>query len=133
MEPRKRRRLDPTIAAAIAAATNQVLDPENAGMPQAKPSDSAGDSIPLNVIFSLMKEVIPEDFKVSNDAKVCMQECVNELIMFLTQEASEQCAATHNKILTGDDLIGAMQTLGFDEHYLALMEMILCGKLSVNE
>lgn len=138
MEPKKRRKasIDPTIAAAIEAVKGNTAQEKdgNAEDPLRRPdADCSVDQIPLNVIFSLMKEVLPDDLKVSNNVKTCMQDCVNELVMFLTQEASEYCATYHKKILTAEDLIYAMETLGFGEHYITIMRMILYGRIDLGE
>ena len=77
-----------------------------------------------------MREVVPDNVMFSREAKTCMQDCVNELIMFLAQEASDLCVVSNKRVITGEDLIAAMETLGFDEHYIVLMRMILYGKVN---
>lgn len=131
MDP-KRRKYDPVVAAAIASANNQALEIDvTEDAQQKKPVNGTIDQIPINVIHTIMREVLPESMKISLDAKVCMQNCVNELIMFLTQEASEYCATVHKKHISAEDLIYAMEVLGFDDHYIILMKMILYGKIDV--
>ncbi|CAI4251699.1 BFH_collapsed_G0001680.mRNA.1.CDS.1 [Saccharomyces cerevisiae] len=43
--------------------------------------------LPINNVARLMKNTLPPSAKVSKDAKECMQECVSELISFVTSEA----------------------------------------------
>ena len=45
-----------------------------------------------------------------------MQECVSEFISFVTQEASDKVLQEKRKTVTGDDVLFAMSTLGFDEY-----------------
>ena len=78
--------------------------------------------------------------QVSKDAKECMQECVSEFISFLTSEyailalschfdslgfiaflvppcrASDRCIDEKRKTITGDDILFALSTLGFDNY-----------------
>lgn len=63
-----------------------------------------------------MKRVIPENGKVAKDAKETCQECVSEFISFITSEASERCQHEKRKTINGEDLLWAMQTLGFDSY-----------------
>ncbi len=63
-----------------------------------------------------MKRVIPNEGKVAKDAKECSQECVSEFISFITSEASERCLHEKRKTINGEDLLYAMQTLGFDNY-----------------
>ena len=88
------------------------------------------DQIPLSTLSYIMKDCVPDELKISKESKECMQECVKELIMFLTQEASEICKAAHKNTITGEDLIAAMEALGFNEHYTYLMKVMLFGKVN---
>merc|ERR1712065_51739 len=63
-----------------------------------------------------MKQVLPENAKVSKEAKEVVQECVSEFISFVTSEASDRCQQEKRKTISGDDLIWAMSTLGFDRY-----------------
>ena len=96
---------------------------------QLPPSLQLGQ-ISLATISSIMKEVVPEDVKISNEVKECMQDCVNELIMFLAQEASDLCVISRKRVITAEEIITALETLGFDEHYYVLMKMILYGRVN---
>lgn len=63
-----------------------------------------------------MKRVLPESGKVAKEAKECVQECVSEFISFITSEASERCMHEKRKTINGEDILWAMQTLGFDPY-----------------
>ena len=63
-----------------------------------------------------MKAAVPKSGKIAKDAKECVQECVSEFISFITSEASEKCALEKRKTINGEDLIYAMQQLGFDSY-----------------
>ena len=45
-----------------------------------------------------------------------MQECVTEFLLFVTSEANEICKRKKRNTVQGDDIIEAMQELGFDQY-----------------
>ncbi|KAL6011106.1 Nuclear transcription factor Y subunit B-3 [Asimina triloba] len=63
-----------------------------------------------------MKKAVPDNGKISKDAKETVQECVSEFISFITSEASDKCQREKRKTINGDDLLWAMATLGFEEY-----------------
>ncbi|XP_059067218.1 nuclear transcription factor Y subunit B-2-like [Cryptomeria japonica] len=71
-----------------------------------------------------MRKILPPTAKLSKEAKQTMQECVSEFLSFVTGEASHQCQKEKRKTLTGEDLIWAMASLGF-EHYAQALENYL--------
>lgn len=42
--------------------------------------------LPIANITKIMKKSLPENAKISKDAKECVQECVSEFISFVTSE-----------------------------------------------
>ena len=52
--------------------------------------------------------------KVSRDARETVQECVSEFLQFITSEASEICLNAKRTTVQGEDIIKALQKLGFD-------------------
>jgi nuclear transcription Y subunit beta len=75
-------------------------------------------------INRIMKKVLPPNAKVSKEAKEAIQECVSEFISFVTQEASDKVLQEKRKTVTGDDVLWAMSTLGF-EHYIEPLKIYL--------
>eukprot|EP00361_Fabrea_salina_P002172 CAMPEP_0202430484 /NCGR_PEP_ID=MMETSP1345-20130828/3909_1 /ASSEMBLY_ACC=CAM_ASM_000843 /TAXON_ID=342563 /ORGANISM="Fabrea Fabrea salina" /LENGTH=106 /DNA_ID=CAMNT_0049041975 /DNA_START=48 /DNA_END=368 /DNA_ORIENTATION=+ len=67
-----------------------------------------------------MKKALPPNAKISKDAKECVQECVSEFISFITSEACEKCLGEKRKTINGDDLLFALNTLGFEKYLDAL-------------
>lgn len=78
-----------------------------------------------------MKSSVPPTAKIAKDAKECVQEyvlyrsssscandtrCVSEFISFITSEAAEKCQLEKRKTIGGEDILGAMSTLGFDNY-----------------
>jgi nuclear transcription Y subunit beta len=72
--------------------------------------------LPIANISRIMKKALPTNAKISKDAKECVQECVSEFISFITGEACEKCLSERRKTITGDDLLHALTTLGFEKY-----------------
>ncbi|XP_020098726.1 LOW QUALITY PROTEIN: nuclear transcription factor Y subunit B-4-like [Ananas comosus] len=72
--------------------------------------------LPIANIGRIMRKAIPENGKISKDAKESIQECVSEFISFVTSEASDKCQREKRKTINGDDLLWAMGTLGFEDY-----------------
>ena len=45
-----------------------------------------------------------------------MQECVSELISFVTSEASDRCGSEKRKTINGDDILYSLRVLGSDNY-----------------
>eukprot|EP00183_Erythrolobus_madagascarensis_P002004 CAMPEP_0185851056 /NCGR_PEP_ID=MMETSP1354-20130828/5240_1 /TAXON_ID=708628 /ORGANISM="Erythrolobus madagascarensis, Strain CCMP3276" /LENGTH=95 /DNA_ID=CAMNT_0028551833 /DNA_START=196 /DNA_END=483 /DNA_ORIENTATION=- len=63
-----------------------------------------------------MKQALPENAKVAKDGKDTVQECVSEFVSFITSEASDKCIREKRKTINGEDILWAMNTLGFDTY-----------------
>lgn len=80
--------------------------------------------LPIANVARLMKGTLPPSAKVSKDAKECMQECVSELISFITSEASDKCIREKRKTINGEDVLFSMYDLGF-ENYAEVLKIYL--------
>lgn len=82
--------------------------------------------LPIANIAKIMKKAIPNSSqgKIAKDARECVQECVSEFISFITSEASERCANEKRKTMNGEDILWAMQNLGF-ENYIEPLKVFL--------
>ncbi|KAJ9556257.1 hypothetical protein OSB04_010871 [Centaurea solstitialis] len=72
--------------------------------------------LPIANVGRIMKQILPQNAKISKEAKETMQECASEFISFVTGEASEKCKKERRKTVNGDDVCWAMGTLGFDDY-----------------
>eukprot|EP00742_Colponemidia_sp_Colp-10_P001391 GILJ01001497.1.p1 GENE.GILJ01001497.1~~GILJ01001497.1.p1 ORF type:complete len:153 (-),score=8.33 GILJ01001497.1:147-605(-) len=72
--------------------------------------------LPIANISRIMKKALPANAKIAKDAKETVQECVSEFISFITSEASDKCQQEKRKTINGDDLLWAMNTLGFEKY-----------------
>ncbi len=78
-----------------------------------------------------MKKALPDNAKIAKDAKETVQECVSEFISFITSEACEKCKTEKRKTINGDDLLYAINTLGF-ENYVDILRLYLHKYREVN-
>ncbi|KQJ95594.1 hypothetical protein BRADI_3g17987v3 [Brachypodium distachyon] len=63
-----------------------------------------------------MRKVIAPNGKIGKDAKEAVQAFVSEFIAFVTREASGKCRKEKQEAITGDHLLWAMATLGFQDY-----------------
>ncbi|GMI80190.1 hypothetical protein HRI_001688300 [Hibiscus trionum] len=72
--------------------------------------------LPIANVGRIMKQMLPQNAKISKEAKETMQECVSEFISFVTSEASDKCRKERRKTVNGDDVCSALAALGFDDY-----------------
>lgn len=72
--------------------------------------------LPIANVSRIMKKAVPPIGKIAKDAKECVQECVSEFISFITSEASDRCQQEKRKTINGEDILFAMNALGFDNY-----------------
>ncbi|CAD6336912.1 unnamed protein product [Miscanthus lutarioriparius] len=72
--------------------------------------------MPVANVSRIMRQVLPPYAKISDDAKEVIQECVSEFISFVTGEANERCHTERRKTVTSEDIVWAMNRLGFDDY-----------------
>ncbi|CEF62405.1 Nuclear transcription factor Y subunit beta [Strongyloides ratti] len=73
--------------------------------------------LPIANVTRVMKRAIPQQGKLSKEARECVQECVSEFISFIASEASDKCAMEKRKTITTEDILFAFKQLGFDNYY----------------
>ncbi|KAI9275523.1 histone-fold-containing protein [Phascolomyces articulosus] len=76
--------------------------------------------LPIANVARIMKKSLPENAKIAKEAKECVQECVSEFISFITSESSDRCLQEKRKTINGEDILWAMQSLGFENYAEAL-------------
>ncbi|XP_028768558.1 nuclear transcription factor Y subunit B-9-like [Neltuma alba] len=72
--------------------------------------------MPIANVIRIMRRVLPSHAKISDEAKETVQECVSEYISFITSEANQRCRQEQRKTVTADDVLWAMEKLGFDDY-----------------
>ncbi|CAA2987954.1 nuclear transcription factor Y subunit B-6-like [Olea europaea var. sylvestris] len=72
--------------------------------------------MPIANVIRIMRRILPQHAKISDDAKETIQECVSEFIGFITSEANDRCQREQRKTITAEDVLWAMSKLGFDDY-----------------
>lgn len=72
--------------------------------------------ISTNSLLRIMRRALPPQGQISDDAKDAVKMCVNEFIGIITSEANERCKEESRQIIAAEDLIWAMDSLGFDDY-----------------
>ncbi|KAL7087454.1 hypothetical protein ACP275_13G068900 [Erythranthe tilingii] len=72
-------------------------------------------------ITRIMRRVLPAHARITDDAKEAIQECVSEFISFITAEANRRCHRDYRKTVTPEDVLAAMESLGFDDYLQPLV------------
>ncbi|KAL1539551.1 nuclear transcription factor Y subunit B-9-like [Salvia divinorum] len=72
--------------------------------------------MPIATLTRIMRRVLPDHAKVADDAKETIQECVSEFISFITTEANERCHREYRRTVTPNDVVAAMEGLGFGNY-----------------
>nr|XP_043615754.1 nuclear transcription factor Y subunit B-3-like [Erigeron canadensis] len=72
--------------------------------------------MPIANVIRIMRKILPPHAKISDDAKETIQECVSEYISFVTGEANDRCQREQRKTITAEDVLWAMNKLGFDDY-----------------
>ena len=74
--------------------------------------------LPLNVVFRLMKEVLPDGCKISKETKENMNESVSEFIGFIVNQSSEEYMLKENrKTILPKDILNSLKDVDFDIFY----------------
>ncbi|KAL3838324.1 hypothetical protein ACJIZ3_022915 [Penstemon smallii] len=87
--------------------------------------------MPIANLIKMMRHILPTGAKIADDAKETIQECVSELIGFITSEANEKCHREYRNTITPEDIISAMGTLGFHNYVEPLT--IYLNKIRIEE
>ncbi|CAP27284.1 Protein CBR-NFYB-1 [Caenorhabditis briggsae] len=98
----------------LAAPAPVRSPPERMVDPKDKPVLDQERYLPIANVTRLMKGQMDPQAKLAKDAKECVQECVSEFITFVASEAAEICNQQKRKTIMADDLLTAMESLGFD-------------------
>ncbi|CAL0314819.1 unnamed protein product [Lupinus luteus] len=72
--------------------------------------------MPIANVTRIMRRILPSHAKISDEAKETVQQCVSEFISFVTAEANDRCQREQRKTVTAEDLLFAMEKLGFDDY-----------------
>lgn len=109
-----------------AATADQTPQPQSSGGGHEEYEDIKEQDryLPIANVSRIMKRALPNNAKIAKEAKETVQECVSEFISFITSEASDRCQQEKRKTINGEDVLWAMQSLGFENYAEALKKYL---------
>ncbi|KAK4477943.1 hypothetical protein RD792_017208 [Penstemon davidsonii] len=84
--------------------------------PQETFKRDADQHMPITNVIRIMRQILPSHAKIADDAKETIQECVSELIHFITRVAKKMCRKERCETITPKNIISAIGSLGFDNY-----------------
>eukprot|EP00276_Gloeochaete_wittrockiana_P015775 CAMPEP_0184349934 /NCGR_PEP_ID=MMETSP1089-20130417/37367_1 /TAXON_ID=38269 ORGANISM="Gloeochaete wittrockiana, Strain SAG46.84" /NCGR_SAMPLE_ID=MMETSP1089 /ASSEMBLY_ACC=CAM_ASM_000445 /LENGTH=146 /DNA_ID=CAMNT_0026682455 /DNA_START=20 /DNA_END=460 /DNA_ORIENTATION=- len=80
-------------------------------------------TLPKATVSKLIKDMLPEDIRCSNDARDLILECCVEFIQLISSEANEMCNKDSKKTIAAEHVIKALKNLGFDDYVDGAVEV----------
>lgn len=85
----------------------------NVDAPVPKSATRDKNLVPISIVKKIMKQIMPPNTKISDSAKEMVQQSITKYIGLVTKKANERCQSECRKIMKAEDLLWAMQSLGF--------------------
>ncbi|CAL0315475.1 unnamed protein product [Lupinus luteus] len=73
-------------------------------------------SLPHTKVVKIMRQVLPKDARISEDAVDTVQKCASEFIAFITDAAIEHSKLDKRMTISAEDLLFVMENMGFDDY-----------------
>jgi len=132
---------EPQYQFAAAAANATSAGAGGAGFfptgPTTEPSLAGNEKklLPVANIGRIMKRALPDNVKVTKEAKTACRIAVSEFIGLVTAEASDRMVVDSRRTITGTDLLDALRALGYIEYMQDLEPLIstLRAKKALNQ
>nr|KYP49789.1 Nuclear transcription factor Y subunit B-9 [Cajanus cajan] len=72
--------------------------------------------MPITNVTKITRKILPNNAKISDSAKEMIQQSATKFITFVTRKAKERCQSEYRKIMNVEDMLWAIQKLGFDDY-----------------
>ncbi|XP_021731357.1 nuclear transcription factor Y subunit B-6-like [Chenopodium quinoa] len=86
-----------------------------AGRPPLHPSSTNNhreqEYIPIANVIRVMRQVLPSNGQITDEAKETIQECISKFINYVSKEANEIRKVEQRKVISANDLVAAMSRL----------------------
>ncbi|XP_011270057.1 hypothetical protein, variant [Capsaspora owczarzaki ATCC 30864] len=70
----------------------------------------------------MIKEMLPNDVRVTNDARDMILDCMSEFVQMLASESNQVCDTDGKKMISTDHVLRALQVLGFSDYVKDVQE-----------
>ncbi|KAL3896413.1 MAG: hypothetical protein SGCHY_004089 [Lobulomycetales sp.] len=71
-------------------------------------------ALPKATIAKIISELLPEDLSIARDTRDLISDCCVEFIHLVSSEANEISEKESKKTISGDHVVSALKSLGFD-------------------
>ncbi|KAN0000045.1 hypothetical protein ACTFIZ_008517 [Dictyostelium cf. discoideum] len=89
-------------------------------------------SLPKATVSKLIKEMLPQDVKCSNETRDLILECCVEFIHLISSEANDICGREQKRTIAAEHVIKALTELGFSDYTQKVSDVYDKHKLEVS-
>ncbi|KAJ4872155.1 Nuclear transcription factor Y subunit B-9 [Raphanus sativus] len=72
--------------------------------------------LPIANVTRIMRNILPSEARISEEAKENIRICATEYISFVTAEANDICQSERRTTITAGDILSAMSKPGFEDY-----------------
>ncbi|XP_019455320.1 PREDICTED: nuclear transcription factor Y subunit B-1-like [Lupinus angustifolius] len=94
----------------------QNTKPSSGNSSRSNPMWDKYASLPHAKVMKIMRQVLPKDAGISDDAVDTVQKCASEFIAFITDAAIEHSKLDKRMTVSAEDLLFVMENMGFDDY-----------------
>ncbi|KAJ3074097.1 negative cofactor 2 transcription regulator complex subunit ncb2 [Podochytrium sp. JEL0797] len=80
------------------------------------PGDDEDLGLPKTTIQKIIQETLPADLWCAKETRDLIADCCLEFVHLISSEANEVCDKEQKKTITGEHVVAALKTLGFEEY-----------------
>ncbi|KAI8621694.1 histone-fold-containing protein [Chytriomyces sp. MP71] len=86
--------------------------------------DDEDVGLPKTTIAKIIQEVLPNDLWCAKETRDLITDCCLEFVHLISSEANEACDKEQKKTITGDHVVAALKTLGFEDYLKEVNEAL---------
>ncbi|KAJ3237299.1 negative cofactor 2 transcription regulator complex subunit ncb2 [Chytriomyces hyalinus] len=72
--------------------------------------------LPKTTIAKIIQEVLPNDLWCAKETRDLITDCCLEFVHLISSEANEECEKESKKTITGEHVLAALRSLGFEDY-----------------
>ncbi|RDX61633.1 Nuclear transcription factor Y subunit B-6, partial [Mucuna pruriens] len=106
--------LQQTNTSAIIETPTPINPTNNSSVPNLALRDKT--KMPISNVTKIMRQILPTNAKISANVKEMIQQSATKYVTFVTRKAKERCQNEYRKIMNAEDLLWAIEKLGFNDY-----------------
>lgn len=95
--------------------------------------DNEDHTLPRATVNKMIREFLPEDFRLASDTSDLLMECCTEFIQLVASEANEHCIKDSKKVISPEHVMSALESLQFVEYMEKVTDTFKEHKQSMKE